>query len=168
MNKTRILILGLCLMVAVAYGDGSDEEIISEPGWVNASPYTEFPSLPDGDMETTNTPPMPSQSGFLASGYPGDQPAVAEAVTPEIQTLADILDDDPLRIYNYVHDNIRQVLYFGSKKGAQLTLLEKSGNDFDQCALLVALLRAAGYSNNVGYQCGLQTPPFSQASLNTV
>ncbi len=40
------------------------------------------------------------------------------------------------------------MLYFGSKKGAQLTLLEKSGNDFDQAALLVALLRAQGYTDD--------------------
>src|SRR5262249_54541413 len=68
-------------------------------------------------------------------------------------------ENDPLRIFNYVHDHIRYVLYFGSKKGAQLTLLEKSGNDFDQCALLVALLRAAGYTN-AGYQFGWTCVPY--------
>ena len=66
---------------------------------------------------------------------------------------------DPLKIYNYVHDHIRYVLYFGSKKGAELTLLEKSGNDFDQWALLVALLRAAGY-NNAAYQFGWMGVPY--------
>src|SRR5207244_4453586 len=80
--------------------------------------------------------------------------------TPEIQALARGLENDPVRIYNYVHDHIRHVLYFGSKKGAQLTLLEKSGNDFDQCALLVALLRAAGYTN-VGYQFGWNGIPYT-------
>jgi RHS repeat-associated protein len=91
---------------------------------------------------------------------------VAEAVTPEIQALADGLQDDPLRIFNYVHDHIRHVLYFGSKKGAELTFLEKSGNEFDQCALLVAMLRAAGYTNavgtdrGVGYQFGWMLMPY--------
>ena len=83
---------------------------------------------------------------------------VAEAVTPEIEALARGLENDPLRIFNYVHDHIRHVLYFGSKKGAQLTLLERSGNDFDQCALLVALLRAAGYSP--AYQFGFRKMPY--------
>ena len=46
------------------------------------------------------------------------------------------------------------------KKGRNLTLLEKSGNDFDQCALLVALLSAAGYSNNVAYQFGWEQIPY--------
>ena len=39
-------------------------------------------------------------------------------------------------------------------------MLEKSGNDFDQSALLVALLSAAGYSNNVQYQFGWQQIPY--------
>jgi RHS repeat-associated protein len=81
-------------------------------------------------------------------------------ITPQIQALADGLQDNPQRIFDYVHDHIKFVLYFGAKKGAQLTLLEKSGNDFDQCALLVALLSAAGYSNNVAYQFGWQEIPY--------
>src|SRR6266496_3793145 len=80
-------------------------------------------------------------------------PAIAEAITADIRALARGLENDPVRIFNYVHDHIRYEVYFGSKKGAQLTLLEKSGNDFDQCALLMALLRAAGY-NNANYQFG--------------
>ena len=90
------------------------------------------------------------------------QPAIAEASTPEIQALARGLENDPVRIFNYVHDHIQHVLYFGSKKGAALTLLEKSGNDFDQCALLVALLRAAGYTNT-GYQFGWMELPYESS-----
>jgi hypothetical protein len=88
-------------------------------------------------------------SGRSQSGQPAAP--VAEAVTPQIQALAQGLQNDPAKIFNYVHDHIRYVHYFGSKKGAQLTLLEKSGNDFDQSALLTALLNAAGY-NNTGYE----------------
>jgi RHS repeat-associated protein len=84
---------------------------------------------------------------------------IAESVTPDIQALARGLENDPVRIFNYVHDHINHVLYFGSKKGAELTLLEKSGNDFDQAALLVALLRSSGYTN-VGYQFGWMEMPY--------
>lgn len=90
-------------------------------------------------------------SGMSQSGVPATP--VAEVVTPQIQALAQGLQNDPVKIFNYVHDHIRYVHYFGSKKGAQLTLLEKSGNDFDQSALLVALLQAAGYTN-ASYQFG--------------
>ena len=57
-----------------------------------------------------------------------------------------------------MHDQIRYVHYFGSKKGAELTLLERSGNDFDQCALLSALLQAAGYSP--AYQFAMLKMPY--------
>ena len=55
------------------------------------------------------------------------------------------------------------MLYFGSKKGAELTLLEKSGNDFDQCALLMALLRAANYTN-ASYQFGWMELPYDSTN----
>ncbi|MGP8201383.1 MAG: RHS repeat domain-containing protein [Limisphaerales bacterium] len=84
--------------------------------------------------------------------------AIAEAYTPDIQALATNLGCDPTRIFNFVHDQIRYVHYFGSKKGAELTLLERSGNDFDQCALLSALLQAAGYSP--AYQFAMLKMPY--------
>ena len=68
------------------------------------------------------------------------------------------MQNDPVKIFNYVHDHIKFVLYYGSMKGAQLTLLEQSGNDVDQCALLVALLQAAGFSP--GYGFGFQQIPY--------
>src|SRR5581483_6331539 len=84
--------------------------------------------------------------------------AIAEAITPDIQALAGNLGYDPTRIFNFVHDQIRYVHYFGSKKGAEVTLLERSGNDFDQCALLSALLQASGYLPI--YQFAIQEIPF--------
>lgn len=89
-------------------------------------------------------------------------PVIAEDLTSDIRALARGLKNDPTRIFNYVHDNIRQVFYFGSKKGAELTLLERSGNDFDQCALLSALLTAAGYSPT--YQFGLMQIPYDSSN----
>ena len=94
--------------------------------------------------------------------YPGGSSAIAEAITPDISALARNLESDPTRIYNYVHDHIRYVHYFGSHKGAETTLLERSGNDFDQCALLVALLRSAGFSPS--YQFGMVSIPYSAAN----
>ncbi|MGO9585456.1 MAG: hypothetical protein ACLP2Y_04495, partial [Limisphaerales bacterium] len=119
---------------------------------------------------------LPLTSASTNSGYQpaGQQPVapmqpsapVAEAITPQIQALADGLGDNPTNIFNYVHDHINFVLYFGAKKGAELTLLEKSGNDFDQSALLVALLSAAGYSNDVSYQFGWMEIPYNNTSGN--
>src|ERR1044071_8754416 len=94
------------------------------------------------------------------------QLVISEEVTPEITALANNLENDPKRIYDYVHNYIKYVHYFGSKKGAFLTLMEGSGNDFDQCALLVALLRAAaqnlGTPNaySVKYHFGVMKMPY--------
>lgn len=127
----------------------------TQPGWIRVEPRSSA-LLTSSSFETN--------SGFHAAlqFVEPSQPSapVAEAITPQIQALADGLGDNPTNIFNYVHDKINFVLYFGSKKGAELTLLEKSGNDFDQCALLTALLSAAGYSNDVAYQFGWQLMPY--------
>lgn len=79
----------------------------------------------------------------LRSGPVGNE---ADEITPEIEALAKGLRNDPLRIYEYVHNYIGYECYYGSKKGAHMTLMEGSGNDMDQAALLVALLRSAGHT----------------------
>jgi RHS repeat-associated protein len=100
----------------------------------------------------------------------------ADFVTPEIEALARGLRNDPVKIFEYVHNYIKFEAYYGSKKGAHLTLLEASGNEHDQCSLLVALLRAAGLSPSYKFgPCifvysqladwfGLSTSPFSHWS----
>jgi RHS repeat-associated protein len=105
--------------------------------------------------------------GTITSLPQSTQPTeISEEITDEITNLARNLENDPKRIFDYVHNYIRYVHYFGSKKGALLTLLEGSGNDFDQCALLVALLRAAAANdpaaNNytVRYQFGVMSIPY--------
>lgn len=99
----------------------------------------------------------------------GGEPVIAEYITPEITALAQGLQNDPKQIFDYVRNKIRYVHYFGSKKGAQVTLLERSGNDFDQCALLVALLRAADANNpaasyTVSYEFGCMKIPYQATS----
>ncbi len=80
--------------------------------------------------------------------------AAAEIGT-EIRELARALRHDPKAIYNYVKQNIDYLPYFGSLKGATLTYLDGSGNDFDQASLMIALLRASGY--NARYVYGTMT-----------
>lgn len=70
----------------------------------------------------------------------------ATAITPELQALASGLNNDPLRIFNYVHNKIAFQPYYGSNKGAQGTYLDGAGNDMDQASLLIALLNQAGFT----------------------
>lgn len=44
---------------------------------------------------------------------------------------------------NFVRNNIEFIPYYGSKKGSDATLIERAGNDADQAALLIALLRTS-------------------------
>jgi YD repeat-containing protein len=121
----------------------------TEPGWF------QYPERTRSGHEM----PEVGQASFGLMSL-GAGPAIAEAITPEIESLARGLEHDPKRIFDWVQGRIRYVHYFGSKKGAQLTLLERSGNDFDQCALLVALLRAAGL--DPAYEFGLTYIPYEQ------
>lgn len=97
------------------------------------------------------------KTGPLAAGA---SLMAADSQTPEIQALARGLRHDPKLIYDYVHNHIDYVPYFGSLKGANLTYLDGSGNDFDQSSLMIALLRASGY--DAQYVYGKMTVPGSQ------
>ncbi len=77
--------------------------------------------------------------------------AAPDFVSPEIEELARNLHHDPKLIFQFVHNKIDYVPYFGFMKGARQTLLERAGNDADISALLVALLRASGYEAEYVY-----------------
>ncbi len=159
MRKLPILFT-LCLMWVMPLCAQTQNMIITNGGWFSITSVDQLAVTNDLSGDTNDLEQV--QENFIPMTSP-TPPLVAEIVTPDIQALADGLQHDPLRIFNYVHDHIQYILYFGSVKGAQLTLLEKTGNDFDQCALLVALLRASGYTNtanNVGYQFGWMVLPY--------
>lgn len=59
------------------------------------------------------------------------------------------------RAFEYVRQNIRTILMFGTQKGAKGSLIDQSGTAFDQATLLVELLREAQITAN--YQIGTVT-----------
>lgn len=65
-----------------------------------------------------------------------------------IQSIAAALNRDPVKIYEWVKNNIDFNPYYGVKRGATLTAMEREGNDFDTATLLVALLKASGYASS--------------------
>lgn len=73
------------------------------------------------------------------------QGAPEAPISKEIAALAQSLDWNPVAIYEWVKNNVETEWYWGSMKGAEETLRQKSGNDADQAALLVSLMRASGY-----------------------
>ncbi len=64
-------------------------------------------------------------------------------LTDAIRAKAEELDSDPVKIYQWVRNNIRFIPSHGSIQGADYTLAYGQGNSFDTSSLLIALLRAA-------------------------
>jgi len=85
-----------------------------------------------------------AKAAALVAPQPGDLQATEDVqLTAEIRALAFELGNNPLKIYNWVHDNVELVPTYGSIRGSQRTLLSKRGNAFDVASLLIALLRAS-------------------------
>jgi transglutaminase-like putative cysteine protease len=101
------------------------------------------------------------------SGLPPTPTAADLALTDDVQItqeLRDIvaeLNNDPVRIYEYVRNSVDFEPTWGSIKGSVLTLWEKSGNAFDTASLLIALLRAANIPAR--YVLGTIQVPAAQA-----
>jgi hypothetical protein len=94
-----------------------------------------------------------ASTGSVAGLLPQDDLAETIEVqfTPEIKAKAEELGNNPVKIYEWVRNNFEYESYYGSMKGAQQTLLERSGNDFDQATVLIALLRSANIPSRYVY-----------------
>ncbi|WP_444998447.1 RHS repeat-associated core domain-containing protein [Aliikangiella sp. IMCC44359] len=77
-----------------------------------------------------------------------DLHSTSEAPLSEAILLkAQALEHDYIKIYDFVHNQIKTEWYVGASKGAEGTLLQLSGNDVDQASLLIALFRASGLAS---------------------
>lgn len=124
------------------------------PGWHNAA---SDPEAAAAWLAATSSQPQgaslsPQPQSFQATSS-SSSTSDADRITTEIQALADGLQNDAAKIYEYCRNHIDFEAYWGCKKGATLTYLEGSGNAFDTSALMVALLKASGYQN-IEYRYG--------------
>lgn len=104
--------------------------------------YLNYPSR----EPNTGLSMKPAYKGGNKIVSPADLEGTEEApVTSELAELAQSQNWNPVSIYEYVKNNIETEWYWGCMKGASETLRQKSGNDCDQAALLIALLRASGF-----------------------
>ena len=71
--------------------------------------------------------------------------------SPEIQALADGLEHDPVLLFAFVKNHIRFDCTWTCRRDATQTLLDRIGNSIEQSALLIALLKASGYSAEFVY-----------------
>ncbi|MCP4000998.1 MAG: hypothetical protein GY727_08820, partial [Gammaproteobacteria bacterium] len=96
---------------------------VKGPGWHNTP--IDFSNLHVIELDESAPPAAPQSQASTAVKAPAAA-AVAGAgvgheVTPEIAALARGLLNDPMKIYDFVHNKIDYAHYFGLKKGAQLT-----------------------------------------------
>jgi len=105
---------------------------------------------------------MVASTGSVAGLLPPDDLAetVEVQLTPEIRAKALELGNSPVKIYEWVRNNIEFVPTWGSIQGAQMTLLTRQGNAFDTASLLIALLRSAGI--NARYVTGTVELPIDK------
>ncbi|TVP76009.1 MAG: hypothetical protein EA353_12805, partial [Puniceicoccaceae bacterium] len=99
-------------------------------------------------------PPEPSETfafGLMAAPATNGIGYAPEAIGAEIETLARGLQHDARQIFEYCLNKIEYEHYWGSLKGATLTLLEGSGNSFDISSLMIALLRESGFTAEYRY-----------------
>lgn len=98
----------------------------------------------------------------------GEPVAADLAATPdivlddEIKGLAEQLEKNPVKIYEYIRNNFVYEPYWGAQKGAKRTLAEMAGNDVDLASLMMALLRASGI--HCRYVCGTIEMPIADAA----
>ena len=105
---------------------------------------------------------LPKASGLPAAPTAADlAPTEDVQITQEIRDLAAELNNDPVKIYEYVRNTIDFEPTWGSIKGSVLTLWERSGNAFDTASLLIALFRAANIPAR--YVLGTIQVPAAQA-----
>ena len=93
---------------------------------------------------------------FLVAQASGQPSSDDLAETPDIQftdairAKAQELGNNPVKIYEYVRNNIEYAPTFGSIQGADQCLQSKICNDIDTASLLISLLRVSGiYSHYV-------------------
>ncbi|UTW47587.1 transglutaminase family protein [Bacterioplanoides sp. SCSIO 12839] len=86
---------------------------------------------------------LSSLKDFEKPGASELAPTMDAQITPEIQALADQLNNNVVEIYTWVHNKILFVPSHGSLQGAQMTLDTKRGNAMDTASLTIALLRAS-------------------------
>ncbi len=127
-----------------------------------------YDKLNNGNIGTANYGTMAlgdSGTMLLAAAEQPTDADLAETIevkfTPEIREIAGLLNNDPVLLYEFVKNNFKYEPYYGSLKGAQQTLFEQAGNDFDQASLLIALYRSIGIPTR--YVCGTIQVPIDKA-----
>ncbi len=126
--------------LALALANGRTADNVTIPAGTGL-PVAGANGTPDFDEYLAMLPAAPTA---VPTVYPSLSPTVEATFEPELAALAHSLEFSPVRIFEWVYNNIEFEDYELSRKGAYATFLTRRGNEWDQCSLLVALLRLSG------------------------
>lgn len=141
---TIICFFGTCSGIsALANVDFPDSELVNLQSPL-AFRIDQSPANPLGfnfDNAIANSksfePLLPREADLASSGV--------VVINEEIRNLASDLNYDPELIFDYVYNNLKTEFYYGVRNNSSGTLRSKRASPWEQCVLLAALLRAAGY-----------------------
>jgi len=156
MKRIRYNLLASTLMLVPAISHAQTQPQLatglSVPGWRGTLPSAHVSPEQERALQSTKPQSTTSSNVVRSSKLSVQNQSLAAQATIQsptvISELARALKNDPDLIYQFVHDNIAFVPIYGVQKGAVGALLDGAGTPFDQAALMVALLRAAGYTAN--------------------
>ncbi|MFL6292524.1 MAG: transglutaminase family protein [Thermoanaerobaculia bacterium] len=109
-----------------------------------AEPVKRQPGAASAPLHQARAAAVTNAVASLTPPAPADLAETEDVqITPEIRALAASLGNQPVRIYDWVRNNVEYYPTYGSVQGSQMTLDARRGNAFDTASLLIALLRAA-------------------------
>ncbi len=132
------------------YGVGSKQEpiLVASAGPLSGLLSSDSGLLTQNSELTTPNSQLLTQNLLLAAADPPTDSDLAETIevqfTPAIQAKAAELGNNPVKIYNWVRNNVEFVPTYGSIQGADYCLQTLQCNAFDTASLLIALLRVSG------------------------
>jgi len=158
-SNSLLVVMGMCLSIA---GFALPAEVSSirpkqsaGPRWSMADLAPVAPELARSRLHEA------SRDRDQRKSHPA-LPLTETEASAEILALARSLGLDAGQIFEFVHKRIEYTPTFGSVNGATGTFLAGRGNDWDQASLLIALLRASGYTAD--YVLGDVTYPLATAA----
>jgi transglutaminase-like putative cysteine protease len=114
------------------------------------SPLYRYATSPAELFSTSPSPLVSLSEPLMLAQANVDLPTAADlAETTEVQFTQDIrnlatqLNNSPVKIFEWVKNNIEFVPTYGSIQGADMCLQSRQCNDFDTSSLLIALLRTS-------------------------
>jgi|GEM_PF-6481062 len=124
-------------------GDDTDSDGFTDlQEFLAGSDDADAQSVPEPliEVDVNGYPTLPAGSPDLAFL----SPTLEVTFTKELAALAAELEYNPAKIYHWVYQNITFEDYTLSRKTAQTVFRTKRGNEWDQCTLLITLLRMSG------------------------